>query len=332
MAKYSKIKTAVIGANGFAGIEIVRLLSSHPHAELKAVTSRANEGKRVCDVFRGTPCELTFTDPSDPVIKECDVAFVALPQTAGAAIVGELIDNGVRAIDLSADYRFDDLSLYENVYGVKHPRPDLNEIAVYGLCEHNRQAIRSAKLVANPGCYVTSVLLPLLPACKKGAISDIIVDAKSGTSGAGRKSDEAYSFCTVDENFKAYGVFTHRHAPEISEKLGTDVLFTPHLLPVKRGILSTIYFKTEDEAATAEILKTSYKDSPFVEYSDVLPEIGTVAHTNRCVFSARFSNGRGIIVSVLDNLLKGAAGQAVQNMNIMFGLDETTGLPLYAPV
>lgn len=328
----SKIKAAVIGANGYAGMEIVRLISSHPHARLTAVTSRANEGKRVCDVFHGTPCELTFTHPHDHAIKDCDVVFVALPQTAGAAIVGELIDSGVRAIDLSADYRFDDLTLYEKVYGAKHPRPDLNDMSVYGLCEHNRDEIKHAKLVANPGCYVTSALLPLLPLCKHDLATDIIIDAKSGTSGAGRKSDEAYSFCAIDENFKAYGVFTHRHAPEISEKLGTEVLFTPHLLPIKRGILSTIYFKTKDEEAAIEMLKTAYKDCPFVQYSDTLPEISAVAHTNRCVFSARFDKGRCIIVSVIDNLLKGAAGQAVQNMNIMFGFDETAGLPLYAPI
>lgn len=330
--KNSKIKVGIVGANGYAGAEVLRLIAAHPFAELTAVTSRAHFGKRVCDVFPALPCPLTFTEMTDPFLKTCDVVFVALPQTAGAALVGDLIDAGVRVIDLSADYRFDDISVYEKVYGVTHPRPELNSIAVYGLCEENRDKICSAKLISNPGCFVTSVLLPMLPLCKLGLATDIIIDSKSGVSGAGRKSDEAYSFCALDENFKAYGVFNHRHAPEMSEKLGAPVLFTPHLLPLKRGILSTIYFKTADSDKALNALKGAYDGESFVSYSEPLPEISTVAHTNRCVFSARFNGKRGIIVSVIDNLLKGAAGQAVQNMNIMFGVDETAGLPVYAPI
>ncbi len=326
------LNAAVIGANGYAGAEVARLLSAHPDATLTAVTSRAHKGKRANTVIPGIDSELVFTDADDPVIKTCDVVFVALPQTAGAAIVGDLTDNGVRVIDLSADYRFDDISLYERTYGVTHPRPDLNEIAVYGLCEHNREKIKTAKLVANPGCYVTSALLPLLPLAKADLIDNIIIDSKSGVSGAGRKSDEAYSFCSLDENFKAYGIFTHRHTPEISEKTGKDVLFTPHLLPVKRGILSTIYFDVKDAAAAQALLSSAYKNEPFVTYTDTMPEISAVVHTNNCLFSACFKNGKGIIVSVIDNLLKGAAGQAVQNMNIMYGLPETAGLPRIAPI
>lgn len=330
--KSKNIKVGIVGANGYAGAEVLRLISRHPHAELKVVTSRAHFGKKVSEAFPALPCPLVFSDMNDPELKKCDVVFVALPQTAGAALVGELIDANVRVIDLSADYRFDDVSLYERVYNVTHPRPDLNKLAVYGLCEVNRERIASAKLVANPGCYVTSVLLPMLPLCKAGLAENIIADSKSGVSGAGRKSDEAYSFCALDENFKAYGVFIHRHAPEMSEKLGKDILFTPHLLPIKRGILSTIYFTTPDVNAAQEALKNAYDGKPFVTYSESLPEIAFVAHTNRCMFSARFDGNRGIIVSVIDNLLKGAAGQAVQNMNIMFGLDETYGLPLHAPI
>ena len=330
MAK--KINVGIIGANGYAGAEVMRLVSSHPFATLKAVSSRAHAGKKVSGVFPALPIDLCFTDMDDKAFDGCDVVFVALPQTAGTAKVGELIDAGVRVIDLSADYRFDDVGIYEKTYGVTHPRPELNELAVYGLCEVNRDKIRSARLVANPGCYVTSVLLPMLPLCKAGLAKNIIVDSKSGVSGAGRKADEAYSFCALDENFKAYGLFTHRHAPEMREKLGCDLLFTPHLLPIKRGILSTIYFDTDDKDKAQQLLCSAYNGEPFVSHSDALPEIGHVAHTNRCVFSARFDNGRGIIVSVIDNLLKGAAGQAVQNMNIMFGLDETAGLPVCAPV
>ena len=330
--KNNIVKVGIVGANGYAGAEVLRLIAAHPNAQLTAVTSRAHYGKRVCDVFPALPCELAFTDMADNVLKTCDVVFVALPQTAGAALVGELIDAGVRVVDLSADYRFDDVALYERVYKVTPPRPDLNALAVYGLCEYNRDKIRAAELVANPGCYVTSVLLPMLPLCKAGLASDIIADSKSGVSGAGRKSDEAYGFCALDENFKAYGVFNHRHAPEMSEKTGAEILFTPHLLPIKRGILSTVYFKTPDATAALDALKTAYTGEKFVEYSETFPEITTVAHTNRCVFSARFDGNRGIVVSVIDNLLKGAAGQAVQNMNIMFGLDEAAGLPRYAPI
>lgn len=330
--KNNKIKVGIVGANGYAGAEVLRLIAEHPYAELIAVTSRANLGKRVSDTFPALPCNLIFSDAADPILKTCDVVFVALPQTAGAAIVGELIDNGARVIDLSADYRFDDISLYERTYGVTHPRPDLNKMAVYGLCEVNREKIKTARLIANPGCYVTSVLLPMLPLCKKFRVTDIIADSKSGTSGAGRKSDEAYSYCSVDENFKAYGVFSHRHTPEMSEKLGTQIMFTPHLLPIKRGILSTIYFNVDNAECALDTLKSTYEGEPFVTFSDQLPEIATVSHTNRCVFSAKFSGNRGIVISVIDNLLKGAAGSAVQNMNIMFGFDERSGLPLYSPI
>ncbi|MCH5155122.1 MAG: N-acetyl-gamma-glutamyl-phosphate reductase [Clostridiales bacterium] len=327
-----KIKVGIVGANGYAGAEVLRLIAQHPLTELSVVTSRAQLGKKVSSAFPALPCDLDFSDASDPLLKKCDVVFTALPQTAGASLIGELIDAGVRVIDLSADYRFTDIATYERTYGVTHPRPDLNKLAVYGLCEVNRQKIKSAQLVANPGCYVTSVLLPMIAACKATKISGIIADSKSGVSGAGRKADEAYSYCTLDENFKAYGVFTHRHAPEISEKLGQSILFTPHLLPIKRGILSTVYFEADDPAAAQNALKTAYKDEPFVSYTDTLPEIAHVAHTNRCMFSARFDGNRGIVISVIDNLLKGAAGQAVQNMNIMFGFDETSGLPIYAPI
>lgn len=327
-----KIKVGIVGANGYAGAEVLRLIAEHPLAELKVVTSRAQLGKKVSSVFPALPCDLEFSDAADPALKACDVVFTALPQTAGAALVGELIDAGVRVIDLSADYRFEDVAVYERTYNVTHPRPDLNKLAVYGLCEVNREKIKTAKLIANPGCYVTSVLLPMLAAQKAANVTNIIADSKSGVSGAGRKSDEAYSFCTLDENFKAYGLFTHRHAPEMSEKLGQKILFTPHLLPIKRGILSTIYFDVDDASAAHEALKCAYADEPFVSYTETLPEIGFVAHTNRCMFGARFDGNRGIVISVIDNLLKGAAGQAVQNMNIMFGLPETSGLPIYAPI
>lgn len=327
-----KLKVGIIGANGFAGAEVLRLIASHPFAELAVATSRAHVGARICDVFPALPLSMKFADSTSPELFDCDVVFVALPQTAGAELVGKLVDNGVKAIDLSADYRFDDVREYERVYNVTHPRPDLCAEAVYGLCEVNRDKIKSAKLVANPGCYVTSALLPLIPLVRAGLASNIIIDSASGTSGAGRKADEKYSYCSVDENYGAYGVFTHRHAPEIAEKLGTNVIFTPHLLPIKRGILSTIYFDTTDADAALSVLEGAYSNEPFAGYVKDLPEIKHVAHTNRCVFSARFDGNRGIIISALDNLLKGAAGQAVQNMNIMAGLDETAGLPFCAPI
>lgn len=327
-------KVGIIGASGYTGYELIRLVANHPLVCLHAVTSRKHTGKRVSDIFHGLSCNLEFCDPNDNALNQCDIVFSALPQTAGIETVGKLIDKGIRVIDLSADFRFTNTATYENVYAVTHTRKDLAKIAVYGLCEHNREQIKSARLVANPGCFVTSALLPLLPLHNKKLLSRrIIIDSASGVSGAGRKSDEAYSFCETSDNFKAYGVFTHRHTNEIAEKLGdASVIFTPHLLPVKRGIISTVYLTDIDAKAVTDVLQAAYANEYFVSYSTELPELKFVTGTNRCLFSVRTKGNDAIIVSAIDNLLKGAAGQAVQNMNIMLGIDERLALEVNAPV
>lgn len=325
-----KYKIGIVGASGYTGNELIRLLENHPHAELAVATSRPNAGKKVREVFPSLSSDITFTEP-DAELNKCDLVFSALPQTKGFDIIGSLIDSGVKVVDLSADFRFDNLKLYEATYGVVHTRPDLLGSAVYGLTEVNRNSIKSAQLLANPGCFVTSALLPLTPV--KDMLDRVIIDSASGVSGAGRKADEAYAFCELMENFKPYGVFTHRHAPEISEKLGgLPVTFTPHLLPVKRGILSTIYIHSNKAEEIERVLKSAYANEPFVEYTDTLPELKQVVGTNKCRFACRRRDDEVIVFSAIDNLLKGASGQAMQNMNLMLGLDETEGLSLSAPI
>lgn len=324
-----KYKIGIIGASGYTGNELIRLLENHPHAELTVATSRPNVGKKVCEVYPSLSSNVIFSEP-DESLNECDLVFSALPQTKGFDIIGKLYDSNIKVVDLSADFRFDNLAIYEATYGVKHTRGDLLSNAVYGLCEVNRDKIKSAKLIANPGCFVTSALLPLIPV--KDMIDYAIIDSASGVSGAGRKSDEAYAFCELMENYKPYGVFTHRHAPEISEKLGFDITFTPHLLPVKRGILSTIYLRSDNSEKIESTLKNAYANERFVEYTETLPELKQVVGTNKCRYSCRRRGDEVIIFSAIDNLLKGASGQAIQNMNIMLGLDEGEGLSCSAPI
>lgn len=335
----NKITAAVVGANGYTGYELLKLLARHPSVEKVIAASRSNEGEKITalyptlepyfggEVFRGC---------GDGIIKSADVAFTALPHTVGAALGGSLYDSGVKLIDLSADFRYDSLALYESTYKVSHPRADLNEKAVYGLCELNREKIRKADIVGNPGCYTTAAILALYPLIREGVIlsEGIIVDGKSGITGAGRKSDTAYSFCEADENFKTYSPVGHRHTSEMTEKLGIKSLsFTPHLLPVKRGILQTIYARanTEDYARIEAAYKKYYSGEKFVGFTaEALPETKHVRGSNRCLIGAVIDKENSLIkiVSVIDNLIKGASGQAVQNMNIMLGLDETAGLPL----
>lgn len=323
-----KITASIIGATGYTGIELIRLLSDHPYVELKRVYSRKQAGKLVRECT-SLDCDLVYEEYGDTV--DTDVTFLALPQTASADIAKQLYKK-TRLIDLSADFRFDNLATYESTYGVKHPFPEAK--AVYGLCEHNRKQIASADLIANPGCFVTSALLPLLPLKKAGLIdgAKIVIDSASGVSGAGRKSDEAYSFCELQDSYKAYGLFNHRHRPEIEEKLGHAVLFTPHLLPLKRGILSTIYITGADGDRISATLEKAYAKEPFVRYANDLPELKQVTYTNKALMSSRTQGDTTIIVSAIDNLMKGASGQAVQNMNIMFGFDERCGLTRFAPV
>lgn len=330
------IKIGIIGANGYTGFELMRLLSAHPQAEIVFASSRSLAGEEAAKTYptlEGGYGNMKYAEFSLEKAKKCDVVFACLPHGQSAEICGTLIDAGVRVIDLSADYRYDDVSLYERTYKLTHPRKDLCEKAVYGLPEYNRDKIGSARLIGNPGCYVTAAVLAIKPLADAGIINrrTVIVDAKSGVSGAGRKADAAYNFNETDGSFKAYGVTTHRHTTEIEEKSGTRVTFVPHLLPVKRGILATIYCDLEGSAADADKVYARYENEPFVHYlGDRLPEIKSAAGSNCCYIGckAEEKTGRLIVVSCIDNLIKGASGQAIQNMNIMFGLDETTGLPL----
>ena len=337
-----KIKVSVIGANGYTGQELLRILSAHPHVVLDKLIARSDAGKPVTDVFPSLAAlkNYAFSD-AGAELGGSDLVFSCLPHAAASEFVGSLYHKGIKAIDLSADFRYDDISLYEDTYKVKHACPDVLKDAVYGLCEINRKKIKKAQVVGNPGCYTTCAILSLYPLLAKKLISpdDIVIDAKSGTSGAGKKAEIGFSFCEVNESFKAYGVTTHRHTSEIEEKLSiaakrpVSVCFTPHLLPVQRGILSTIYCRMKKSAVEtdiAEAYKEFYKDEPFVTAMPygTFPELKFVTNTNNFMAGYIFDKrtDRLIIISALDNLVKGAAGQAVQNMNIMCGLPETTGL------
>lgn len=330
------IKTGIVGANGYTGFELMRLLAAHPEAEVVFASSRSLAGEEVAKSYptlRGAYGDMKYAEFSLGEAKKCDVVFACLPHGQSAEICGELVDAGVRVIDLSADYRYDDISLYESTYKLTHPRKDLCAESVYGLPEYNRDKIKNARLIGNPGCYVTASVLAIKPLVENGVIDPktVIVDAKSGVSGAGRKADISYNFNETEGSFKAYGVTTHRHTTEIEEKSGARVTFVPHLLPVKRGILATIYCDLKADKTAVDKAYARYENEPFVHYlGSELPEIKSAAGSNCCYIGckAEEKTGRLIVVSCIDNLIKGASGQAVQNMNIMFGLKETTGLPL----
>jgi len=340
-----KIRAGVLGATSYTGAELVRLLGFHPGTSIGWVSSQSYEGKTLSSVFPALSgiCDDVLLSPQEAIAKDADCVFSCLPHAASAELLLPVIDRGIKVIDLSADFRLRDANVYKKWYcDEKHPEhiaPHLLERAVFGLCEHYRDRIAGASIIANPGCYVTSILLPLLPLYKGGArIEWVIADSKSGVSGAGRGLKQNTHFPEANENFSAYSIgHKHRHTPEIEQELSAaagrpiTITFSPHLLPVNRGILSTIYLKTESGAAEcAEIVKQFYAGSDFVrmrEASD-LPQISSVVHTNYCdiAFTGGGDGQPVIAVSALDNLVKGASGQALQNMNIMFGLKETTGL------
>ena len=338
------IKVGVIGANGYTGFELLKLIHAHPELTLTAAASRSNAGTKLSELFPALKFaygDAEFCEPdSDEIAAKSDVVFTALPHAASAEIGGKLFDKGVKVIDLSADFRYTDVKLYESTYGVTHPRSELNKLAAYGLCEINRDNVKKAPVIGNPGCYTTCSILPLYPLVKNKLIdgNSIIIDAASGITGAGRKSDVAYNYCETAESFKAYGVTTHRHTTEIEEKLSVNsqikVSFTPHLLPCKRGILATIYANLNKGVTAADIndAYSCYGGEKFAVAlgEGVLPELKWVVGSNVCAFGYKIDskNNRIIIVSAIDNLLKGASGQAIQNLNIMFGLPEHTGLPV----
>ncbi len=337
------IKTAVLGATGYAGIELVRLLCRHPEASIEVLCSQSFKGQKISDVYqslRGVldkECEEIDLDR----IAECDVAFTALPHGASKTVIPSLIERGLKVIDLSGDYRYDDPAVYEEWYGEKHSSPELLAESVYGLPELHREKIKTARLIGNPGCYTTCSILGAAPvlASGLGEHKNIIIDAKSGVTGAGRGLGIAYHFCECTENTKAYKVATHRHTSEIEQELSNIandnilVSFTPHLIPQKRGILATIYVNLARPATPEElhgIYSDFYRDEPFVRVKPLgeLPETKHVAGSNFAdigvVVDKRLQ--RAVIVSAIDNIVKGAAGQAIENMNLIFGLDETAGL------
>jgi len=343
----NKIKVGIIGATGYVGAELVRGLSVHPQAQITVLSSRSFAGKKFSDVypsFYGI-CDLVLTDLSpDQVAGQCDLVITALPHGVSSATVPKLLNAGVRVIDHSGDFRYRTLAPYTESYGLQHPCPELLPEAVYGIPELYRKQLTGARLTANPGCYPTCSVLALAPFLRHGLIKTdgIIIDALSAVSGAGRKADLPFSFCELDESFKAYSIVNHRHTTEIEQECsilaGKDitVTFTPHLIPVKRGMLATIYAEpsASDGSCSAEALREAlendYENEPFVRVKkgNALPSTGNVAGTNYIDIAVDYDSrtGRIKIISALDNLGKGAALQAIQAMNAMFGLPETTGL------
>lgn len=334
------IKVGIIGCSGYTAIEAIRLLLRHPEVEIVAATSRQADGSTLCAMhpqFTGQ-LNLQVEDLSPEQIAErCDVAFCCLPHAASAAIASRILDGDCRVIDLSADYRLSTKDLYEKWYGEAHPDPGRLGQTPYGLPELFAEDIKSARLIANPGCYPTSAILPLAPLAKENLIdvSQVIVDSKSGVSGAGRTPKLGNLYPEVNESFSAYGVGTHRHQPEIVDIVSRysgavpSVVFTPHLVPMDRGILSTIYVRpnsTETANQIRECLSAFYAAEPFVRVVSHLPATKHVTHTNFCDISVRENGGWIVILSAIDNLIKGASGAAVQCMNLMFGYDQTTAL------
>ena len=338
------LRVAIVGATGYTGLELLRLLSGHPQVEVTCVTSRKEAGKPLSSIFPFLTRfgDLRLIEPSpDEIAAKAEVAFLCVPHGAAAEMAASLLERGLKVIDLSADFRLKDQKVYEDWYKVRHPAPHLLAEAVYGLCEAHRDEIRKARLVANPGCYPTASLLPLVPLFREGLIlkKGLIVDAKSGVSGAGRSAKLGLIFCEVNEDFCAYNVAKHRHTPEIEQELsraaGEEVLinFTTHLVPMNRGILATIYAWPKEgvsEARLREVLESFYRGSPFVEVlpEGAFPHTAHVKGTNRALIGLKADprTGRVILVSAIDNLVKGASGQAIQNLNLMMGWPEETGL------
>jgi N-acetyl-gamma-glutamyl-phosphate reductase len=340
--KMSKLKIGIVGGTGYTGVELLRILALHPHAQLTAITSRAEAGLPVADMFpslRGY-VDTAFTDPAQADLAGCDVVFFATPNGIAMQQVRELLVEGVRVIDLAADFRIRDVAVWEKWYGMMHACADLLAEAVYGLPELNREKIRGAQLVANPGCYPTSVQLGFMPLLEAGVIETghLIADVKSGVSGAGRKAEVHTLFAEASDNFKAYGVAGHRHLPEISQGLTdmarqkVDLTFVPHLTPLIRGIHATLYARLSTEVDLQQLFETRYAEERFVDVlpKGMHPETRSVRGSNQCRIAVHQPQGGDtvVVLSVIDNLVKGAAGQAVQNMNIMFGFAEQTGLEI----
>ena len=334
------IKVGIVGGTGYTGVELLRLLASHPNAELTAITSRSEKGKPVSALFPNlrSIVDLVFTEPTVANLKGCDVVFFATPHGVAQSLVPEILAADIRVIDLSADFRIRDIDIWEKWYGQQHAAPNLVADAVYGLPEFNRSNIATANLVACPGCYPTSVQLGLKPLLENGAInvSNIIANSASGVSGAGKQANVANLLSEISDSFKAYGASGHRHQPEIEQGLSdmagepVGLTFVPHLLPIIRGIHSTLYVDLKQDIDVQALFEQHYANEPFVDVLEPnsYPETRTVRGSNSCRIALhRPGNGNKLVILVVeDNLTKGASGQAVQCMNIMFGLDETAGL------
>ncbi len=342
MAK--KIKIGIVGGTGYTGVELLRLLSVHPNAELTVITSRGEAGLPVADMFpslRGF-VDLEFSDPANADLQACDVVFFATPHGVAMAQAPSLVAAGVKVIDLAADFRLQDTAIFEKWYKMPHSCADILKEAVYGIPELYREQIKKAKVIGNPGCYPTTVLLGLAPLLGRGLIdfsAPIVADSKSGVSGAGRKAEVATLFAESSDNMKAYGVAGHRHHPEIHAQItqlsgkNVDFIFVPHLIPMIRGMLSTIYVKLSAKANGLDLqalFEKRYANERFVDVlpAGSLPETRSVRGSNhlRIALHKQAETGYLTVLVVQDNLVKGAAGQAVQNMNIMFGIEETIGL------
>lgn len=338
-----QIKVGIVGGTGYTGVELLRILSTHPQVKLHAITSRKEDGMPVAEMFpnlRGH-VDLAFSTPEKAALNECNVVFFATPHGVAMAQAQELLAAGVKVIDLAADFRLQDTAVFEKWYKMPHSCPDVLAESTYGLVELNRDKIAQSQVIGNPGCYPTTVILGLAPLLEQGLIelSHIVADCKSGVSGAGRKAEVSSLFSEASDNFKAYGVSGHRHHPEIVEQLQriakqeVGLTFVPHLVPMVRGMLSTLYVKIKPEALNTDfqaLYEQRYANEAFVDVMPAgsLPETRTVRASNKLRIALhRPGNGDTLVIVVIqDNLVKGAAGQAVQNMNVMFNLPEATGL------
>ncbi len=335
------IKVGIIGGTGYTGIELLRLLHNHAQVEVIAISSRSEVGQRVDKMFPSLvgQCDLVFSLPDDAILDECEVIFFATPHGVAMKNAGDFIKQGIKVIDLGADFRLKDKAEYQKWYESEHTQDDLLSSAIYGLCEVNREQIKNATLIANPGCYPTAIQLALKPLIDNKLIdlSSIIADCKSGVSGAGRGANQATLLCEVSESFKAYGVSGHRHYPEIKQELAllagesVGLTFVPHLVPMIRGMQVTLYVDLLDNTTEVQsVFAEAYKDEHFVTVLDagVTPETRSVKSSNFCQIAVQKApdSNKLIVISVIDNLVKGASGQAIQNMNLMFGFDENLGL------
>ncbi|WP_029406794.1 N-acetyl-gamma-glutamyl-phosphate reductase [Thiomicrorhabdus sp. Milos-T2] len=339
----SEVKVGIVGGTGYTGVELLRLLANHPNTEVVAITSRSEAGMPVAEMFpnlRGF-YDLAFSEPSLEVLKSCDIVFFATPHGVAMSMTPELVEAGVKVIDLAADFRINDLNVWEDWYGMPHACPSIMDEVVYGLPELFREKIKTARVVANPGCYPTAVQLGFQPLLKAGLIDidHLIADAKSGVSGAGRGANVGTLAAETCEGFKAYGINGHRHLPEIAQGLNlmadakVNLTFVPHLLPTIRGIEATLYGKLNKNISQQELqnlFENTYGEEPFVDVmpANSQPDTRLVKGSNMCRMAVYRPTGGDVVVvtSVIDNLVKGAAGQAIQNMNIMFNLDEDAGL------